>query len=277
MTQTSKKDFSDWLIVSDVDGTLNTKLRTLPKRNLDAITRFVRELNGNFTLASGRNIASLKKHFERLPIQSPAVILNGAGIYDYNDKKMLSFHAIDENGRDIARKVSEKFPLVEMEICTDSAIYLFRPHIFVPAMTLADKLPHTDFDCFDKIPAENWGKVIFLGMPHIIKKVKEYLSSIENPGVTFMSSSIASYEMLTANTNKGTAVLELADMLGVPHEHTGAIGDYFNDYEMLKHVAVPAACAQAPKRMHEIAKFHSCHCNRGAVADFLEYIENNCQ
>ena len=26
---------------------------------------------------------------------------------------------------------------------------------------------------------------------------------------------------------------------------------------------------------HEIAKFHACHCNNGAVADLLEYIMND--
>ncbi len=273
----SKTDFSDWLIVSDVDGTLNTKLRTLPKRNLDAITKFVCELKGNFTLASGRNIESLRKHYNNLPIESPAIVLNGAGIYDYKAQKMISFHAIDEGGRDIVKKVSEKFPTLEIEICTDDMIYLLKPRIFGPAMTLADKLPHVKCSSFEQIPTENWGKVIYLGMPPLISRVVKYLNSIENPDVTFMSSSISSYEMLAPNTNKGVAVLELADLLGVPHEHTGAIGDYFNDYEMLKHVAVPAACGQAPRAMHEIAKFHSCHCNKGAVAEFLEYIENNCQ
>lgn len=58
-----KKDFSDWLVVSDIDGTLNNKLRQLPKRNLEAINRFVLECGGHFTLASGRNVQSLRKHF----------------------------------------------------------------------------------------------------------------------------------------------------------------------------------------------------------------------
>lgn len=119
-----KTDFSDWLIVSDVDGTLNTKLRMLPERNLKAITHFVEDLGGNFTLASGRNISSLRKHYERLPIKStPAVVLNGAGIYDYEHEKMLSFHSIDERGIDIVRRVNERFPLIQIEICTDRDIY----------------------------------------------------------------------------------------------------------------------------------------------------------
>lgn len=92
-----------------------------------------------------------------------------------------------------------------------------------------------------------------------------------------MSSSVASYEMLLEGTNKGTTVLEIADMLGIPHEHTGAIGDYFNDYDMIKSVGVPAVCGQAPQEMKDAAAFVACHCNKGAVADFLEYIENNCQ
>ena len=49
-------------------------------------------------------------------------------------------------------------------------------------------------------------------------------------------------------------------------------GDYFNDYEMLKAVALPACCGQAPRGMKEIAKLVTCHCDRGAVADLIEYI-----
>ena len=38
-----KTDFSDWLVASDIDGTLNNKLRRLPKRNYDRICEFVLE------------------------------------------------------------------------------------------------------------------------------------------------------------------------------------------------------------------------------------------
>ena len=273
-----KTDFSDWLIVSDVDGTLNTKLRMLPERNLKAITHFVEDLGGNFTLASGRNISSLRKHYECLPIKStPAVVLNGAGIYDYEHEKMLSFHSIDERGIDIVRRVNERFPLIQIEICTDREIFILNPGVFSGAMSLADGIPHQSFRKFEDVPKSNWGKVIFMGLPPMVSRMVKYLNSIDHSGVTYMSSSVASYEMLLEGTNKGTTVLEIADMLGIPHEHTGAIGDYFNDYDMIKSVGVPAVCGQAPQAMKDAATFVACHCNHGAVADFLEYIENNCQ
>ena len=81
--------------------------------------------------------------------------------------------------------------------------------------------------------------------------------------------------MVNEDTNKGKAVLKLAEILGVDKENTAAIGDYFNDYEMLKEVGLPACCGQAPKEMKKISKFVACHCNQGAVADLIEYMINN--
>ena len=43
-------EFSKWLVVSDIDGTLIDKLHRLPARNIEAITDFVKK-GGNFTLS----------------------------------------------------------------------------------------------------------------------------------------------------------------------------------------------------------------------------------
>ena len=69
----SQKDFSNWLVVSDIDGTLNNKARKLPRRNYDAIQAFT-EAGGNFTLASGRLTSSLKRNYKiALQAQTPII------------------------------------------------------------------------------------------------------------------------------------------------------------------------------------------------------------
>ncbi len=269
----NNKNLSNWLVVSDIDGTLNNKLRQLPKRNEDAIKRFVLECNGNFTLASGRNVQSMRKHYERLPIAgTPAVILNGAGVYDYNHEKMLHFTPINQKAVDLVFQIYKRFPSVEIEVLTDTSIYTLNAKIFAPIMVMADKLHYKHCKRVEEIPRENWGKVIFLGVPPLINAIKKYVATLENTGANFMSSSIASFEMLEAGVHKGTAVMKIAELYGIEHKYTAAIGDYFNDYDMLKTVALPACCGQAPKEMQKIAKFHACHCNKGAVADLLNYI-----
>lgn len=272
------KNLSDWLVVSDIDGTLNNKLRQLPKRNREAINRFVLECNGNFTLASGRNVQSMRKHYENLPIAgTPAVILNGAGVYDYNHEKMLHFDAINDHAMDLVFELYKRFPLLEIEILTDKMIYTLNSRIFARVMVRADKLHYVNCKHPEEIPRENWGKVIFLGMPDLIKRLRKYVDTLTDTRANFMSSSISSFEMLNEGVHKGTGVMKIAELYGIERSHTAAIGDYFNDYDMLKTVGLPACCGQAPKAMHEIAKFHACHCNKGAVADLLEYIMNDCK
>ncbi len=269
----ANKDLSHWLVVSDIDGTLNNKFRQLPKRNFEAINKFVLEYNGHFTLASGRNVQSMRKHYERLPISgTPAVILNGAGIYDYSQEKMLHFEPINQHAVDLVFEIYKRFPLVEIEILTDTMIYTLNSRIFARVMVQADKLHYVNCKHPDEIPRENWGKVIFLGMPDLIKRIRKYVDTLTDTRANFMSSSISSFEMLNEGVHKGTAAMKIADMYGIKHENTAAIGDYFNDYDMLKTVGLPACCGQAPKAMHEIAKFEACHCNKGAVADLLNYI-----
>lgn len=69
----NKKNYSNWLIVSDIDGTLNNKLRRTPKVNTRAIDSFVHENKGNFTLASARSVPSMRPHYFNLPDRKSVV------------------------------------------------------------------------------------------------------------------------------------------------------------------------------------------------------------
>ncbi len=270
----NKKPLSGWLIASDVDGTLNNKLRRLPERNKEAIKRFV-DLGGRFTLASGRNPKSMEKHFRRLPIDgTPAVVMNGAGLYDFQKNEMIYFSSMSDEGMNLAVEASKKFPAVDVIVVAKDMIYITGSGWFGKWFVMVDDLKHQHIRNIEDVPRKDWGKVIFSGLPFHISKVKKHFESMVDPDLTLMSSSVASYEILAKNTHKGTAVMKLAEILGIDTSKVGAIGDYFNDYDMLKSVAVPACCGQAPKELKETAQFVACHCNNGAVADFLGYIES---
>ncbi len=264
---------SNWLIASDIDGTLNNKLRKLPPKNEEAIKRFV-SLGGRFTLASGRNPQSMEKHFKRLPIDgTPAVVINGAGLYDFRKKEMVYFSSMSDEGMNLAIEAAKKFPALDVIVVAKDMIYITGIGWFGKFFVAADNLNHQHIRNIEDVPKENWGKVIFSGLPYHISKVKKHFESMSDPDLTLMSSSIASFEILAKNTHKGTALLKLAEILGIDKSHTGAIGDYFNDFDMLKTVGVPACCGQAPKELKDISEYVACHCNKGAVADFLNYIE----
>ncbi len=271
----TKRSFSDWLLVSDIDGTLNNKARRLPERNRKAIEEFVAS-GGRFTLASGRNPQSMEKHFRNLPIAgTPAVVINGAGIYDFEKNEMIHFTPLNDKAMELAIQTAKKFPFVDVLIVAKDIIYVTGVGWFGKIFVSYDRLDHKHIRKIDDVPKENWGKVIYSGLPHHISKIKKYYENLNSAEITTMSSSVASFEILAADTHKGTAVLKLAEILGIDKAHTAAIGDYYNDYEMLKTVGVPACCGQAPRALKQISEFVACHCDSGAVADFIEYIKNN--
>lgn len=271
-----KKDLSNWLLASDIDGTLNNKARRLVDRNYKAIHRFIDECGGNFTLASGRSPDSMRKHFKRLNIaDGKAIVINGAGIYDFAKEEMIWSDPLNEHCIDMVRKSIEKYPFLAFQVISDKVVYLFRPTPSARILAENAQYPIKYFYNFDKIPKENWYKVIYTGFPIQMKMVARFIESMSNTTENLMFSSAWSYEMVNEGTNKGKAVLKLAEMLGIDKEHTAAIGDYFNDYEMLKQVGLPACCGQAPKGMKEISKLVTCHCNEGAVADLINYIIHN--
>jgi len=272
----AKKSLSDWLLASDIDGTINDKGRRLVKRNYDAIQKYINEYGGNFTLASGRSPDSMRKHFKRLDIpDGKAIVINGAGIYDYAQEKMIWTSPLNDHCIEMIRKTTKKYPTISFQVISEKYVYIFRPTVSSRLLAINAKLPIKYFYSFDAIPKEKWFKVIFTGIPPALKAVNKYIVSMSDTTENLMFSSAWSYEIVNEDTNKGKAVLKLAEILGVEKEHTTAIGDYFNDYEMLKCVAFPACCGQAPKEMKKISKLVTCHCNNGAVADLIEYMIKN--
>lgn len=270
-----EKTFENWLVVSDIDGTLKNKARTIPKRNYEAIKKFM-DLGGNFTLASGRLQSSLERNYNRVTPNQPAVVLNGAGIYDYNKKEMLWRSTISEKGmdfvKDIYRRYDSIFKRVDIGIYFDDYVYIVRSGLLSRGTMFFDKAHHEVVKSFDEVPDKGWMKVIFWSNPFTIKNLNSLILKEENPDANFMMSSIWSLEMLQKDTHKGVGIMKLADMLGIEKSHVAAIGDYYNDWDMLKTVGLPACAGQAPQPIHKICKFEACHCNNGCVADLLEYI-----
>ncbi len=267
-------NYSDWLIVSDIDGTLNNKLRQLPKNNARKIREYVGN-GGVFTLCSGRNLQSLTPHYKKLSIETPAIFLNGAGIFDFKTKKILHFKGHTPKGEEEIIKLANQIKNVSVSVFTENMIYHVKPSIQNKLMSWVDNLDNTVCNSFDEVPRGNWGKVIFFGTPSSIKNIVNHFKTDEFKDVcNAFKTSPFSVDVTEKSVTKGEAVLKLSELLNVKNENLCAIGDYYNDVSMLKAVGHPAACGQAPEKVKSLAEYVTCHCNKGAVADFINYLEN---
>ena len=271
-----KNTYSEWLLVSDIDGTLNDKMRRLPDVNKKAIKSFV-DKGGNFTLCSGRNLESLSIHYNKLDISTPAICLNGAGIYDFSSQKNLYYNPISSEGEKVILDICEKYKTVQLTVFDMDIVYLYtRKCIFGFVAATIDGLSRKLCKTKADLPSGNWGKATISSLPSVCKKIESILKNDENKELfdCFFTSPI-SLEIVNKGVNKGSAVAILAEILGIDSHNVGAIGDYYNDVAMLKAVAHPVCCGQAPDDLKLLCEYTACHCNDGAVNDFINYIEKN--
>ena len=271
-----KEIYNKWLLVSDIDGTLNTKSFKLPENNKIAIKEFVNS-GGNFTLCSGRNLQSLSIHYNKLGINTPAIFLNGAGIYDFKNKKMIYQNFITSEGEEIILNILKKHKLAQLTVFTSDKILLAtRKCIYGRVICKLDKLDCELYKRISDLPRGIWGKVSFFGPKGLINKLKDIFSNeVNSKFFECFKTSPFTLEVVSKGVNKGAAVLKLAELLNIDESNTAAIGDYYNDVDMLRRVAHPVCCGQAPDDIKAISEYVACHCNDGAVADFIDYIKTN--
>ena len=271
-----KEIYNKWLLVSDIDGTLNTKSMKLPENNKIAINKFVNN-GGNFTLCSGRNLQSLSIHYNKLGITTPAIFLNGAGIFDFKNNEMIYQNFISQEGEQIILEVLKKYKSAQLTVFTaDKILLATRKCIYGRVISVMDKLDCELYKKIGDLPRGIWGKVSFFGTKALINKVKDIFSNEDNSKVfECFKTSPYTLEVVSKGVNKGNAVLKLAELLNIEKSNTAAIGDYYNDVDMLKRVAHPVCCGQAPDDIKDISEYVACHCNNGAVADFIDYIQTN--
>lgn len=265
-------NYKKWLFVSDIDGTLNDKRLRLPENNRLAIADYVRR-GGNFTLASGRNLQSLAIHYKKLGVETPAIFLNGAGIYDFSENKMLKYNPITAEGEEVVLNTLAENKFLQLTIFTPNKLYrVKRSCLYGYYIAKIDNLDCELCKTTADIPRGNWGKVTFCGLPKQLAKLQVFFNA--HPLFQCFLTSPYSLEIVKKGVNKGNALLELSEILGIENSNTAAIGDYYNDVDMLKVVGHPACCGQAPDDIKSLCEYVACHCNDGAVADFLGYIQN---
>lgn len=267
-----KLPFEGILLVSDMDKTLITEKFEVPQRNIEAINRFI-EKGGRFSLATGRAASSAAKYLSKVKTNAPSILSNGASIYDFNTKKLLWNTHLPQSAEELLRVLLKKFPDIGVEVYHDEGIYIVRNSQWTQRHIINEGFDYTITD-IENVP-HDWQKILLAGDNARLHEVDNYISSINHDGFYFVFSNTMYYEALPADVSKGTTLHRLAGILNISPEKTVGIGDYYNDIELVKMAGFGVTVEGAPKELLDIAKFVTGPCQKGAVADLIEYFEKS--
>ena len=255
------------LLALDIDGTLITKEHVLTEGVRSALLRAQRDYDTRIILASGRPTPALGALAEALQIADYGGYLmpfNGGKILEAGSKRLLSaqlldadlipqlYHLVQEHGANILTE-REDDPYAEKEVVI-TGMPLKRVPSFVEAAT--ESLPK----CLAVGPLE---KPIPLEAA-----VKEQLGT----RVGAFRSSDYFLELVPLGVNKGSALARLLDVLGMTPQDLIAIGDNYNDLEMIELAGTGVAMGNAPEDIQRRADFVTRSNAEDGVAYALEQL-----
>lgn len=267
------KRLDNYLLVTDLDGTLYKNQNFLPEINKKAIEKFV-SLGGKFTVATGRGINTSEFISKMIKFDCPIIVNGGQTFYDfYKDKKVYGVD-LPESSKAFVKKLRKKFPDCAVEIYSDRKIFVLKKNNVLEEHLSYEQVDFIETD-LEKIENLGWQKVLFEDEPEKIQKVRDFAGQNCPKDIRLMDTDIKFMEFSNVGVDKGTAILKLADMYGIPHCNVCAIGNYYNDEEMIEAAGIGAVVNDAPADLKEKADFITdSTCADGGFAEFVDHIIN---
>ena len=263
------KKFDKVLLVSDFDGTLNDDRGQTPLSVLDAI-RYFTDNGGLFTAGTGRTFQGLRRYAHADLFNAPALLSNGAMAYDYATESVRFLNGIGDEGVGFVRRFAAAFPEVSVEMYPFNETFAIHISPGTERHFTNQDIPYTVVD--DPIEAPRpWAKVMLCCSNGESRAVQDYIRRDGTLG--FLPTDGTFVEVLQKGVNKGSGLLHLADLLGVPHSRVYAAGDGYNDVDMLRAAAgafVPCnGSAEALAAATHVVRSN----NDGAIAHAVEILD----
>lgn len=250
------------MIVCDLDETLMNDDGSLSDKNAEAI-HAATEKGVYFVVNSGRSYTSFQNDLEKMNLRNKpnqySISYNGGLILENKDNRPIAVNAMPFDVAKAVFNVGAKNKNASTHVYTQDKLYIYNP---MKADT--DYLTNrgVDFsiledDDFDKFKDQNIMKVI-MAMSTIEerKAMKAAVESQVDPSKLTVSFSSGRYvEFNPAGVDKGTAAVQLGEILDIKPEEIIAAGDNSNDLPMLKAVGLPVSVANGLDVVKENAKY----------------------
>lgn len=256
------------LLAIDIDGTLLNDSNQMSQKTHDAL-QTMKEYGITITLATGRFYPDAFYFAKLLGFSCPMILLHGALIQSQEGKIIKKQELLPETIPvliDIAKK--EKVPfqifhedyLVMEEKTKWNDIYLsfseIKP-VIVPDIREYIKKQKSPF------------AFIFLGTPQKMGRLKKIVEEKMNDSIAIACAHPNLLEIIAADASKGNALKQLAAMKNIPLSQTIAIGDSYNDIEMIKTAGLGVAMGNAPKEVKDAADCITKDNNHDGIAYFI--------
>jgi Cof subfamily protein (haloacid dehalogenase superfamily) len=275
------KKFEDIYIASDIDGTFLWDCSYANPKNAEAVKYFTAN-GGHFAFSTGRNAqdTGLVLPFWREICNMPCIFCNGSMLYNGKtneisnpryiapaNKAVEVFHFIRENFSHIA---GARATTARGFLLADDDEFVLNRFKANGNIAVSEVLP------IEKIDGMGLFKIVIETLPEERENIFAAMSARFGNIFELTYSSPTIVEIQPKGVTKAFQLENLRrDARKTrPNAKFYCIGDYNNDYGMLRAADVAVCPENACESIKAISSIITCHCRDGAIADLIEKIEN---
>lgn len=273
------------LIAVDLDGTLLDKDGKIPEENRCYLKKFS-ENGGIVVLSSGRMTDSVSTFADKLGIDCPLIVYNGAVVrLRKKEGRKTIFHRevpVSYSNYVIDYCLRNKFHL---NFYLDDKLFTQRDPLLKKYSSLYSK--QTGSKCIFLVNlAEMKGKkptkliLITDSKNKDITRTRDYQYNVFKrkfkDKIKLVKTNPEYLEFINRNVDKGVGLKKIADYYGVKREEIVSFGDGENDIEMLLYSGISVVPSNAKEKVKKVAKIVSNYSNNQAfIGKFLkEFLPN---
>jgi Cof subfamily protein (haloacid dehalogenase superfamily) len=232
------------LVLADLDGTARSRrLGVTP-----GVRRAVAETRARgvrVCVATGRMWRSAAPWVQCLGADPPVILYNGGRVYDFDRDRVLHDRRLPVAAAREALAVIRCDHDVQPHLFLGDRVYVERRHPLTEAYAEDDGLAYEVVTAFEPLLTDDPHKILVAGEP---EKLAALDSAARRAGLPahVVQSEPTKLEFLPSGVSKGTALRAMLEALRIEAAEVIAVGDNWNDLEMIEAAGLGVAMADAP-------------------------------
>lgn len=265
-------EYSNYLIISDLDGTLINSQNEISQKNLAAIDYFTSR-GGRFAIATGRTVQTVRPFIKGLNLNGPCILYNGAAVYDFHSESILGAEFLKKELLEAyINYCLNTFKNMVVEIFTTEGMYIVSPENNVDEYVMREKQKHERVGLEETLKRD-WFKLMLYDKHDTLLEARKvfYEFDLQKNFSDFFSHEFY-FEMLNKGISKGSALQSLRELEHFREKTIIAVGDYDNDIEMVKFADVGIAVENAREGVKAAADRVTVNNDSDALHDIIHNI-----
>ncbi|WP_054948903.1 Cof-type HAD-IIB family hydrolase [Numidum massiliense] len=256
------------LIALDLDGTLLTDEKEITRETKQLLQR-LRQEGKYIVICTGRSTQSVRKLLQNTTFASHVITNNGGTVIDASSAETLYTATIPRRYLGIFRDICDEYS-VHCDLTTEKNMYVEQ---MAPEMIALYERYHVapfEIGDFRDIPEEVTKCTLFSEKEKTIEQLIPRLTEQYGSDLTIVQSGEHFIDIMKRGTSKGEALRWLVPQLNLQAADVLAIGNYYNDAEMLAYAGLGVAVANAPEELRAAADAVTASNNADGVRLALE-------